>query len=617
MTKDIWEQNLTLLRSRYPELAEQIENSNLPHSTWFVEQTPGGHPTLLYRESNNAEGILIHSRRDPYREGQRQAEAALEESTKTPDRTPGVIILLGFGLGYIADTLAEDGRPLIIVERYMELFTLALGSRNLEKIISPGKAMFVLGEEAGAINAALALTGNQKPLIVKNRALIAITENDKQWYEGIERRISTWASKEAINAATMQRFGKRWTKNLAANMEGILHYPGIKHLENILLNSEIPVFLAAAGPSLDKVKNHLEEIRRRCVIAAVDTALRFLLRSGIEPDFVVSVDPQYWNAQHLHRLRSPNAALIAESAVYPSVLRNHSFSRVFFCQSLFPLGRFIEDRTDPKGILGAGGSVATSAWDFARFLGPSALWIAGLDLSFPGYHTHYKGALFEENVHAASWRLCPAEMHSVHALESGIPFSAASADGGKVLTDKRLSLYAAWFENRIEQNANHLTNYRLSSGGLAVNGLVPGEAEHILSLPERREEIDKLLKNVYNRINNEYAGEEEKRKSRYSAAFLDLIRGLEEIRDNAADAAKTSSNKNDTEKILKKLDKANALIAVSPVKDAAGFLFPPIAELEKELIETDQFKRHLEFSRRFYRSLEESVDYTLKCIKQI
>ncbi|MDR0447232.1 MAG: DUF115 domain-containing protein [Treponema sp.] len=633
MSSAFWEQNLALLRNRYPELAKHINIKGDAGSSWRLEQTPTGSPTVTYRENPDSPEILIHSRRDPAREGQRQAEAALKESVPM---AAGTIILLGFGLGYTADTLVQTGKALIIIERYPDLFRLAMKTRDLEALLSPGNTIFILGGEAGAVTAALALLektspgGQPRPLVIKHRTLCTLTAEDESWYAETARQINTWANKDEINAATLRRFGKRWTKNLAANREGVLLYPGIKSLENILKETRIPVFLAAAGPSLNRVKPCLKEIQHRCLIVAVDTSLRFLIRQNVEPDFVLSVDPQFWNSLHLFRIKAPQCALIGESAVYPLTLRNPAFGRVFFCQSLFPLGRFVEDRCDPKGPLGAGGSVATTAWDFARFLGPGIIWTAGLDLAFPGYATHFKGALFEEISHAMSNRFCPAETFSIQALESGIPFYAPSAGNGKVLTDRRLSLYAAWFENRLEQfcqngNTKLLTNYSLSPGGLAVQGLVNARLEDLLTLPPCRKEINSILQKVYQQIDKEFMYTQKTRHTRYNQALNSLVRGLEEIRNCAREAASSvasattaassaAASKNDFVKILEKLDKVDRIITQSPVKDAAGFLFPPIAEMEKELCETEPLKRHLEFSLLFYRSLEESADYTLKVL---
>jgi hypothetical protein len=300
--------------------------------------------------------------------------------------------------------------------------------------------------------------------------------------------------------------------------------------------------------------------------------------------------------------------------------------RTLFCQSLFPLGRFIEDRTDPKGPLGAGGSVATTAWDFARLLGPAEIWIAGLDLAFPGRHTHFKGALFEENAHALSNRLCSTETLSVQSLESGIPFCAEAADGTKVLTDKKLSLYAAWFENRFGQEQIP-ANYSLSSGGLAIPGLQNRDMEALLALPIRREAINRILQERYTALDRDFFApqQQKERENRYNDALHSLIRGLEDIRDNSERAAGEAGRAlkkpplgAEQTKLLQKLDRINKTIMESPVKEAAGFLFPPSSELEKKLSipESEPLKRHLEFSSLLYRSLTEAAEFTLGCLKK-
>jgi hypothetical protein len=554
--------------------------------------------------------------------------------------------VFGFGLGYAAIAAAErfPRRPVIVVERRISILRAALETRDLRRFLSAHKVVFVLGNighaggsaadnPAGALGAAIRLFGG-KPEILRNRALMAL---DEEWFDEAERQLNFHISKDEINRNTLRKFGKRWVKNLAANMDAVRDRPGVELLSSSL-PPEMPVLLAAAGPSLDETVPFLPRLAERAVVVAVDTALKPLLRSGTVPDFVLVVDPQFWNLRHLDRAPVPASCLIAESAVYPAVMR-HPFGRAFLCSSLYSLGKFIENRVDPKGVLGAGGSVATTAWDFARILGTESLWLAGLDLSFPLLKTHFKGAAFEERALALSGRLSPAETRSFHALRSGRPFSAPALSGGAVLTDKRLSLYAVWFENRIRMYPR-LKNYSFSLNGLAIPGLIPAAAEELLALPPRREEIDRLLAETFARVEAAFNSPEAAaaRNARYKEARHELLVGLEKIRALAEKAAALAEDalrrekrsgaaghagtgeksrlSGDTARVLDELEKTNQNIAGSDVKDVAGFLFPPIGELEAELESgpEPELIRHLELSAKLYSSLAAAADYHLKIL---
>jgi hypothetical protein len=623
--ENYWEANLRVIESRYPGLAEQLRKDKAPEGRLDiqVESSAAGAPTLV------AGGIHAHSPRDPLKEGRRLAETLSGE---------GPLIILGFGLGYAAEAASEKrpDSPLIIVERRAGVLRKALETRNFENLFGSRKIVFMLGGESAAITGALQLfsdPGGEKaaPGIIRNRALMSL---DEEWYTEIEGHIKTWISRDDVNMATLRRFGKRWVRNLVVNMEAIRDLPGISRLEGCLKRnspSPFPVLLAAAGPSLDRMGPFLGAIAERCVIVAVDTSLRFLLRAGVDPDFAVVVDPQYWNALHLDRVPAPRTCLIAESAVYPPVLR-HPFRRAFLCGSLFPLGRFIEDRLDPKGALGAGGSVATTAWDFVRVLGGNPVWIAGLDLAFPGLKTHFKGALFEERALTEGRRLTPAETFSLQALRDGRPFRASSAQGEPVLTDRRLALYAAWFENRFRQFPQVL-NYRLSGEGLAIPGLKSSPVEDILALPPRRDGINRTLEAVYAGIEADFRrpGEAESREKKYRNAGKELLRELGNLKDlaekgtdlaegafkrikNPKSGLPEGENAEIREKVLKKLDALNRAVETCGAKDVAGFLFPPASELEEKLTipQSEPLKRHLEFSAKFYRALAEAAEYNIR-----
>ena len=636
MPSDFFAANMEILKRLYPPLAEELENAaenlssdgdGLSSEDLTIEASASGSPTLACR------GVYVHSKRDPVREAARLVESAL-----TQNQTQGAsaaenedpLLVLGFGLGYAAVALAQaqasKKRPIIIVEKHPLILKKALASSDLTNFLTSSRLVFVLGGSGASITGALSLFKSSPgipPLIIQNRALMNL---DAEWYSGVEQRIKTWNSRTNVNRATQKRFGKRWVRNLSKNLAAVHEIPGISRLEGILRKNAIPVFLAAGGPTLDAAAPIVGEITKRCVTVAVDTSLRFFVSRGIAPDFVVSVDPQYWNFRHLDRVKAHNTHLIAESAVYPPVLR-HTFAGAFLCGSLFPLSRFIEEKVDPKGDLGSGGSVATSAWDFARHLGTSEVWLSGLDLSFPGLKTHFRGAAFEEKSGAESTRFLPGETWRFRSLRDGQPFLAKRQGGGNVLTDKRLSLYAAWFENCFSRFP-HIKNRCLSEDGLAIPGIESASIEEFLALPERREEINCLLGEVFAAVKSDFQGDAAaERAKKYENARRELLNGLihiKNITEDAAEIAETAARRSkqgrlsekDQEKAMKKLNAATETMTESAVKEIAGFLFPETSSWEAEIaaLTADHVSRHLEFSSRFFRALTEAAAFNLRVL---
>ncbi|MDR2898613.1 MAG: DUF115 domain-containing protein, partial [Spirochaetaceae bacterium] len=215
------------------------------------------------------------------------------------------------------------------------------------------------------------------------------------------------------------------------------------------------------------------------------------LAAGVEPDFVILVDPQYWNMRHLDGLSASKSILITEAAAWPSVFR-FKCRRILLCSSQYAPGKFIENRIGKKGELSAGGSVATAAWDFARFIGCTTIITAGLDLGFPAGKTHSKGSTFEERAHMFSHRLHPAETDSFQALYSAAPFYAPDYEGNQLLTDRRMSLYGWWFESRRAAFPG-ITAGTVSPRGLRIPGMQVFSMEEIEAFPVMRAQIDAVL----------------------------------------------------------------------------------------------------------------------------
>jgi hypothetical protein len=469
----VYKKNITIIRRQWTGLAEAI--STLPKNPleMRIESSIHGEPTLLVGTK------YVHSKYNPVQEAQR-AEAT--------EKGAGITVVLGFGLGYTAEAAACRGDKVIIVEKREEILKKALETRDMTAFLTRQDIIFVIGGTEDNVLGALQSLGldgkGGKIRKIKNRTLVDL---DSAYYEEVERRIDTWASKDAINTATLKRFGGRWETNFVRNKHYTHELSGIMGLKGVL-NKEIPVFLVAAGPSLDTL-THIQEIAERCLVVSVDTALRFLLKHGVDPTFTLSADPQYWNTRHLDVLGRSTTCLVTSIDVYPRTF-HLPCRHVFLYSSNYPPAREYEEKIEAKGRLGSGGSVVTPAFDFACWLGAESVWIAGLDLGFPELRTHFKGALFEEKAVATSNRFNPTETKSFHALRDGAPFYAPATDGRKILTDKRLSLYAAWFESRLREVKTPV--YRLSAEGLAISGMKTADIATLLRLPTHQNAIKRL-----------------------------------------------------------------------------------------------------------------------------
>lgn len=311
-------------------------------------------------------------------------------------------------------------------------------------------------------------------------------------YRAAEETIHSWALRKDINVNTLSRFGRLWVRNLCRNLDAFLRCPGVTQLTGLF--ADVPGLVVAGGPSLDALMPHLSALRERMLIISVNTPVAALRARGVEPDFTVVVDPQYWASRYLDWTGTEKGVLVAEPSTCPRVFRREA-APFFLCSSLFPLGEILETAVGEKGKLGAGGSVATSAWDLARILGARPIYAAGLDLGFPGMRTHCRGVFAEEIWHSSAGRLAPAEGSAWRSIRDIGLFPARSTGGGVTFTDRRMLLYKWWFENQLRIHPE-LQCATLSPNGVAIEGMPYAPSEQMLSLPRLRPAIDRAMDRV-------------------------------------------------------------------------------------------------------------------------
>ncbi|AZD28355.1 motility associated factor glycosyltransferase family protein [Pseudomonas chlororaphis] len=148
------------------------------------------------------------------------------------------------------------------------------------------------------------------------------------------------------------------------------------------------VFVIATGPSLERHFERLREIRaqaRRPLFICVDTAYRPLLKQGIEPDIVVSIDHRI-SGLHLPPEKSAAITLVYLPMVEPQILALWQGPR-YVGYSASPIYTRMREQL-PKAQLYVGGSVIHPAVDLAVKMGAEQVTLFGADFAFPMNKTH-------------------------------------------------------------------------------------------------------------------------------------------------------------------------------------------------------------------------------------
>lgn len=540
-------------------------------------------------------GISLHSRIDPRREAERAVKEGL------PQESEGVVVF-GFGLGYHVEAILSrlPRTKVWVVEPDPIFFQAALELRPCEWIVTHPRVRILLGTDGSVMDQLVHSLEEVRFTLYRYRPSV---ELHGDFYRELERRLQRVISRRQVNLNTLARFGKLWVRNLSRNLPLLSQYGGIETLKGRF--ASVPALVIAAGPSLDEVLPHMGTLREKFILIAVDTSYLTCLRSDVEPDFVVVMDPQYWNTRHLDRAVQTSSRLVSEPSTHPSIFRKLT-GKTFLAGSLFPLGRYVEEKIGKRATLGAGGSVSTSAWDLARILGCNPIVMAGLDLAFPHKRTHCHGSYFEERIFSIRTRLEPEETHFFRYLNEANPLRRPSNDGGSVLTDQRMLVYHDWFETQgiLHPDIRTLT---LSRYGLKIEGVEWVPLKEVLEYPSCRDRIDSILQIIDQEppvLPKPEALEEGKHE---------LLKGLDTLKEIALEGIQMVQflkrcHAQNEEIDLNLLNRIDEKILSHRYRDIAGFL------LAKTLVSIEQAQsltvdQTLENSLRIYTDLLDSIHF--------
>lgn len=218
------------------------------------------------------------------------------------------------------------------------------------------------------------------------------------------------------------------------------------------------IVVVAAGPSLDDSMDRLRLWQKKKTIIAVGTVFKKLIQSGIQPDFVVVMDPQKRTLKQIEGVEQEQIPMIIDYSAYwefaalyqgPKYMLHSETNRN-------DIDEYAQKRNWKKFF--SGGTVAYMAIELAIYFKASNIYMVGIDLAYPLGTSHATGTM--------DYR----KKNTQH-----LPVTDGVC-GKKVYTDRVFLVYKEQIENRIKKERN-ISFYNMSRIGARIEGTIENYEE--------------------------------------------------------------------------------------------------------------------------------------------
>jgi len=383
---DYYNKNMASIKEHMPNLLKAIEDKKITSSNKLEEilsiTTKDENKAIILKYKSKE--FRLNSNYRPIEEAKRWAKAYEITNINT------VINMFGLGNGVFARALIDkmdDSSYLLIYEPSYDVLDHTLRNYDITDIITNEKVIFFIegfnDEDFRRVsNSVTSITNlNSQIQCVHPKYDEIFAESAVKFYKALKDSYTS----EVINTNTIVKLGRRNIDNIFNNLTYLRENSSIIELKEIIPEN-IPAIIVAAGPSVEESIEELKRAKGRAVIFAVDSILNFLLDSGVEPDFVLCIDPNK-SKRHFTRETPITIPLITYFESNYDILSIHKGKKIFCSQN-----KFIEElyknagKTNP--YVQPSGSVALVAFSVCIKLGFKEIILVGQDLAYKDNQTH-------------------------------------------------------------------------------------------------------------------------------------------------------------------------------------------------------------------------------------
>lgn len=391
---EIYRRNLAALKAHHPELFE-LAQGKVQNPYYNRTRNAKGYPNVLKKNPVSGEQVPYYDLEDPLQG---------VDNDLRPGELQGarLVVLMGMGIGlevqHFVTSVAAHTRThyMVVIEADPDLFRLAMHTTLLEKPLSHPKIIFLVGRNQGQLYARLFEQFRVFEFTARLRTLkIAYTRGamafKRDYYRQAAKTIGHAAFMATKYYGNAPHDSLRGMFNTFSNIPTILQNPGIQDLAGAF--REKPAIIASAGPSLAKQIPLLRDLQDRALIIAADGSLGALLRNGIRPHLVTSIERDPPVARLFEGFDVSDIYLAGAAVLHPQAFAAYNGPKLMVYRNY----DYVKLVGGDKGKLDTGPSAGNMAFEAAAFLGCNPIILTGQDLAFgKDGKTHAVGTVHEE-----------------------------------------------------------------------------------------------------------------------------------------------------------------------------------------------------------------------------
>ncbi|UNL84782.1 motility associated factor glycosyltransferase family protein [Priestia koreensis] len=330
-------------------------------------------------------GFYTSSKYNPIKEAQRIAESNYKKHY--------CHIVIGIGTGYIIEEFYNkmcDHEHLVVIELNKEVLDQVVKHREMNFLYEDARVSVIdqlnIEEFTELMESYASSFKNRIQVIVNPNYGNIYPLNTSKILEVIKRSLLL----QVVNKNTMEFFSHDWQKNYTANLYNAFDAIPFSRLDKSL---SCPIVLVSGGPSLNKQIHFLKELQERAFILCAGTTINTLLKHGIEPNAVVTIDGGEVNFQHFEGININSIPLLYSMKVHHAIPNQHQGIQIVFNVLGENLVNELTDRIVNRdiGSVFPGFSVANSALDVAFQLTSGPIALIGQDLAYTNNQSHAEG----------------------------------------------------------------------------------------------------------------------------------------------------------------------------------------------------------------------------------